>query len=164
MIHANRLPHLFACAAVLLVCGSSTVLPPALAADEAPQDIARSRGDVVWLDFWASWCVPCRHSFPWMNAMQKKYGPLGLTIVAVNLDSERADADRFLAATPAAFKLQFDPDGALAKRYEVEAMPSSYVIDRTGRVIERHLGFKQSREAEYEASIRVALGLEAESP
>jgi thiol-disulfide isomerase/thioredoxin len=138
--------------------------PPALAEDPAPEELARSHGDVVWLDFWASWCVPCRHSFPWMNAMQKKYGPLGLTVVAVNLDSDRAEADRFLASMPAGFKVQFDPEGELAKRYAVEAMPSSYVLDRTGRVIEHHLGFKESKEAKYEASIRMALGLESESP
>ena len=164
MITVNRLARVLACAAVLLTWRSTLALSPALVEDEAPEELARSRGDVVWLDFWASWCVPCRHSFPWMNAMQEKYGPLGLTVVAVNLDSERADADRFLASTPAGFKVQFDPDGKLAKRYDVEAMPSSYVIDRTGHVMERHLGFKQSREAEYEASIRTALGLEPKSP
>ena len=163
MIEATRLARVLACAAFLLIW-RSTLAPPALAEDEAPEDIARSRGDVVWLDFWASWCVPCRHSFPWMNAMQQKYGPLGLTVVAVNLDSDRADADRFLASMPAGFKVQFDPEGKLAKRYEVEAMPSSYVLDRTGHVMERHFGFKESKEAKYEASIRTALGLEAESP
>jgi|KBSSwiStaDraftv2_1062776.scaffolds.fasta_scaffold136483_1 thiol-disulfide isomerase/thioredoxin len=164
MIEAKRVARVLACAAFLLIWRSALAFPPTLAEDEAPEDIARSHGDVVWLDFWASWCVPCRHSFPWMSAMQQKYGPLGLTVVAVNLDSDRADADRFLASMPAGFKVQFDPEGKLAKRYEVEAMPSSYVLDRTGHVIERHLGFKGSKEAKYEASIRTALGLEAESP
>ena len=154
---------LLACATVLFSILAPPA-PPALAEDQAPEELARSHGDVVWLDFWASWCVPCRHSFPWMNAMQKKYGSLGLTVLAVNLDSDRADAERFLASMPAGFKVQFDPEGQLAKRYAVEAMPSSYVLDRTGHVIERHLGFKESKEAKYEASIRLALGLEAESP
>jgi thiol-disulfide isomerase/thioredoxin len=164
MIEARRPARVLVCAIVMLTWHSASALSPALAHDAGPEDVARSRGDVVWLDFWASWCVPCRHSFPWMNAMQEKYGPLGLTVIAINLDSDRADADRFLASIPAGFKVRFDPEGKLAKRYEVEAMPSSYVINRTGHVIERHLGFKESREAEYEASIRTALGLEVKSP
>ncbi len=96
--------------------------------------------------------------------MQQKYGSLGLTVVAVNLDSDRADADRFLASMPSGFQIQFDPEGRLAKRYEVEAMPSSYILDRTGHIFARHLGFKESKEANYEASIRKALGLEEKAP
>jgi thiol-disulfide isomerase/thioredoxin len=160
-MHENGLPYLLS--AFMLIWRMSSEPSPALAAGGAPEEIARSQGEVVWLDFWASWCVPCRHSFPWMNAMQEKYGPLGFTVVAVNLDSDRTEADRFLESIPAAFKVQFDPQGELAKRYEVEAMPSSYLLDRTGRVMERHLGFKESKEAKYEASIRTALGLAPES-
>src|SRR5262245_36267509 len=109
MIHARSLPRPFIFCILLSSCLASSPLCTAAAQDDAQEEIARSRGDVVWLDFWASWCVPCRHSFPWMNAMQDKYGPLGLTIVAVNLDAERSDADRFLATMPAGFRIQFDP-------------------------------------------------------
>jgi thiol-disulfide isomerase/thioredoxin len=164
MIHANWSTRLRACTVLLTLCCNAAAPPSALAEDQMPEDVARSRSEVVWLDFWASWCVPCRHSFPWMNAMQQKYGPLGLIVVAVNLDSDRADADRFLASMPAGFKVQFDPEGQLAKRYEVEAMPSSYVLSRAGKVVARHLGFKESKEAQYEASIRTALGLEEKTP
>lgn len=148
------------CAAILLICRTSLALPVTAAGDGDPEDIARSQGMVVWLDFWASWCTPCRSSFPWMAEMQRKYGPLGLTVIAVNLDSDPADADRFLAAVPAGFEIRFDPEARLAKRFDVEAMPSSYLIGRTGEVVARHVGFKPSKKAAYEASIRMALGLE----
>jgi thiol-disulfide isomerase/thioredoxin len=114
-------------------------------------------GKVVWVDFWASWCVPCRRSFPWMNEMHAKYGTQGLQIIAVNLDKDRAAADDFLAETPAKFGLRFDPEGELAKRFEVQAMPSSYVLDPAGNVIVRHFGFKLADADEYEQQIQAAL-------
>jgi thiol-disulfide isomerase/thioredoxin len=142
----------------LLAASTATAAPEP---PVSPEGLARS-GRVVWLDFWASWCTPCRHSFPWMNEMQRKYGAQGFTVLAINLDSVRADAERFLAATPAEFRLEFDPDATLAKQYDVEAMPSSYLLARDGRVVSRHLGFKESKKAEYEAAIRMALGLKEE--
>jgi thiol-disulfide isomerase/thioredoxin len=133
------------------------LLRPVLAQAALPEGLAAVQGKVVWLDFSASWCAPCRQSFPWMNAMQRTYGPQGLSVVAVNLDRDRAAAEKFLAAMPAEFALEFDPDGSLATLYDVEAMPSSYLIDRSGDVVARHLGFRESRRDEYEAAIRSAL-------
>jgi len=117
-------------------------------------------GKVVIVDFWASWCVPCRRSFPWMNAMQDKYREAGLVIIAVNLDRNAEDAARFLAKYPANFEIVYDPEGALAKEYSVEVMPSSVIIGRNGDRYERHAGFKVKRQDEYEATIRAALDLE----
>jgi len=119
-------------------------------------------GKVVVVDFWASWCVPCRRSFPWMNAMQDKYRGEGLVIIAVNLDRNAEDAARFLEKYPAKFEIVYDPEGALAKEYGVEVMPSSIIIGRNGESIERHAGFKVKRQDEYEATIRAALILENE--
>ena len=119
-------------------------------------------GKVVVVDFWASWCVPCRRSFPWMNAMQDKYRGDGLVIIAVNLDRNAEDAARFLEKYPAKFEIVYDPEGALAKEYGVEVMPSSIIIGRNGESIERHAGFKVKRQDEYEATIRAALILENE--
>jgi thiol-disulfide isomerase/thioredoxin len=147
---------------VVMACAAAGECAPAAVAPGALPAAVGAAGKVVWLDFWASWCTPCRHSFPWMNAMQHKYGKDGFTIVAVNLDQDRAAADAFLAATPAQFTLQFDPAGALARQFDVEAMPSSYLLDRTGRIVVRHLGFKESKEPEYEAAIRAALTLQSE--
>jgi thiol-disulfide isomerase/thioredoxin len=118
-------------------------------------------GKVVWVDFWASWCTPCRRSFPWMNEMHAKYGAQGLQIIAINLDKDRAAADGFLAETPAQFALRFDPDGKLAKQFEVQAMPSSYVLDSSGNVVVRHFGFKLADAEEYEQQIQAALAAAA---
>jgi thiol-disulfide isomerase/thioredoxin len=112
------------------------------------------RGKVVYVDFWASWCDPCRHSFPWLSAMHERYGAQGLAIVAINLDKERVAADRFLAKFPAPFLLAFDPKGKTAEAFHVQAMPSSFLIGRDGRVLEAHTGFDPKRAASIEERIR----------
>jgi cytochrome c biogenesis protein CcmG, thiol:disulfide interchange protein DsbE len=122
-----------------------------------PPALAPVEGRIVWVDFWASWCVPCRRSFPWLNTMQRKYGPDGLQIIAVNLDKDRALADGFLAEVPAEFSLRFDPAGAVAKDFGVQTMPSSFLIDADGNVLARHVGFRSSDSADYEDSIKAAL-------
>ena len=126
-------------------------------AADVPLDLEQYRGQVVLVDFWASWCVPCRRSFPWMNSMQQKYAGDGLVIVGVNMDASAEDAHTFLRDTPAEFDIVYDPDGHLARRFEVEAMPSSYLIDRSGNVISRHLGFRDKMIGDYEETIRNAL-------
>lgn len=115
------------------------------------------RGKVVVLDFWASWCVPCRRSFPWMNEIQQKYADDGLVVIAVNLDNEASDAQKFLQQYPAEFTVSYDHERQLVREYAVEAMPSSFLIDRDGSIIERHLGFKSGKTDEYEAAIVAAL-------
>ena len=119
----------------------------------APVGLATLRGKVVYLDFWASWCGPCRQSFPWMNEMQAKYGVKGLQILAVNLDAKDADARRFLAETPASFQLAYDPKGITPRAYGVKGMPTSYLIDREGRLVHEHAGFNASKKEEIEKEI-----------
>jgi thiol-disulfide isomerase/thioredoxin len=104
-------------------------------------DLAQYRGRVVYLDFWASWCAPCRESFPWMNRLQGELGHDGLVVIAVNVDRERADADRFLRERPAQFRIVYDPDGLLPEKFGVRGMPTSLLIDRNGQVHSRHEGF-----------------------
>lgn len=129
---------------------------PAVAADS----LAPGAGKVVLVDFWASWCEPCRHSFPWMNDMQKKYANDGLVIVAVNVDNDRAAAERFLDENPTELEIRYDDDRSLARRFEVVAMPSSFLLDENGQVVEQHMGFKVLKQDEYEAAIKAALGKE----
>jgi thiol-disulfide isomerase/thioredoxin len=151
-----RFPALrrFLVTAALVVVGCT----PVLAAGETDAlDLAAYRGKVVVVDFWASWCVPCRRSFPWMNEMQRKYGEDGLVIIGVNMDADADEAKQFLAEYPAEFEIAYDPDGDLAKEFDVIAMPSSYLLDRDGRQITRHLGFKVKKQEEYEAMIVEAL-------
>ena len=114
-------------------------------------------GRVVLVDFWASWCVPCRQSFPWMNALREKYGAKGLSIVAINLDKDRAAAEAFLGKNPAAFTLAFDASGKTAEAYRVEAMPSTFVVGRDGTLLVRHAGFDAKKTGEIEAAIEGAL-------
>ncbi len=138
--------------AATLVLMSGTA---ALAEDSL--DLSEYRGQVVLLDFWASWCVPCRRSFPWMNEMQEKYGDSGLVIIGVNMDAEREAAQAFLDTYAAEFTIIYAPDGELAKGFGVIAMPSSFVIGRDGEIVTRHLGFKVRKQQEYEADLVGAL-------
>jgi thiol-disulfide isomerase/thioredoxin len=96
-------------------------------------------GKLTYVDFWASWCGPCRKSFPWMNEMQRKYAAQGLAIVGVNLDQERSDADAFLQKTPAEFPIAFDPSGDAPTRYGVKGMPTSVLVGADGKVLPRNL-------------------------
>lgn len=127
---------------------------PAVSAGQSALNLDEYRGKVVYLDFWASWCVPCRKSFPWMNAMQAKYADRGLVVIGVNVDAEAADAQAFLAETPATFRIVYDPEGKLAEHYGLMGMPSSFVIDRDGKVVANHVGFRESSPAEYEQQLR----------
>jgi cytochrome c biogenesis protein CcmG, thiol:disulfide interchange protein DsbE len=119
--------------------------------------LERMRGKVVYVDFWASWCGPCRRSFPWMNEMQQKYGARGLVVVGVNVDKKRGDADRFLAQIPANFTVVFDEAGATPSAYGVKGMPSSYVIDARGNVTFVERGFLDENKAVLEQRIADAL-------
>lgn len=98
------------------------------------------RGKVVYVDFWASWCGPCRASFPFMNDLVKEYGD-SLAVVTINLDESRDDADQFLTEFPANFAVIYDPDGGLAKQYGVRGMPNSFLFNQSGQLVHRHDGF-----------------------
>jgi thiol-disulfide isomerase/thioredoxin len=124
---------------------------------DGPIDLNDLRGRVVYLDFWASWCGPCRQSFPWMQTMKETYGAQGLEVVAVNLDRDRADAEKFLHQFHPTFDLRFDPKGELAELYKVRGMPSSVLIDRHGVTRFMHVGFRPVDGAAYEAQLRELL-------
>lgn len=106
------------------------------------------RGRVVYLDFWASWCGPCAQAFPFMNALQKEFGERGLAVVGVNVDETPSDALRFLQKIPATFTIGADASGACPRAFGVDAMPSSYLIDRSGVIRYVHSGFRAGDAAE----------------
>lgn len=114
--------------------------------------LEKYRGQPILIDFWASWCEPCRESFPWMNKI-KAENP-GLKVVAINLDEDRALAEAFLKANKANFKILFDPKGALAEKFKVGGMPSSYLIDRRGKIVKQHVGFFAKKKGDYEKDIK----------
>jgi cytochrome c biogenesis protein CcmG, thiol:disulfide interchange protein DsbE len=124
---------------LLLACACLGVAP---CSATVSLDLNSLRGHVVYLDFWASWCAPCREAFPWMRAMQSAYERQGLAVIAVNLDHDRADAERFLKTFQPNFEVQFDPQGGLAEQFEIAGMPTSMLIDRHGVLRYTHVGFQ----------------------
>jgi thiol-disulfide isomerase/thioredoxin len=143
---------------LLFVLALSCFTLTAAAADaKDPLDLASLRGKVVLVDFWASWCEPCRHSFPWLNEMQAKYAARGLVVIGVNVDRERGEADRFLHDVPAQFRIVYDPAGSLASHYDLPGMPVSYLIGPNGDIVGRHLGFRNAERDRREAELQQLL-------
>ena len=149
----------FACASVAWAAGVGDAAPGFVLSTAAGESIAldKLRGRVVYVDFWASWCGPCRRSFPWMNDMQQKYGARGFTVVGINVDKRRPDAERFLLQTPAAFTIVYDAAGATPEAWAVKGMPSSYLVDATGKVVAVESGFRDEQKAVLEDRIRALL-------
>jgi thiol-disulfide isomerase/thioredoxin len=116
--------------------------------------VQSAKGKVVLLDFWASWCTPCRKSFPWMNALQQKYSGRGLAVIAVNLDTDKQLAAEFLQATPAQFDIEYDSKGT---QLNVAAMPTSFLLDRNGKIVKQHAGFREAQLAAREQEIEQLL-------
>lgn len=111
----------------------------------------------MYVDFWASWCAPCKKSFPWMQEMQSKYQPMGLQIIAVNLDENPADAAYFLKQFDVNFKIINDPSGQLAQQYSIQGMPSALLFNANGKLVSKHVGFNTRKKVKYEANIRELL-------
>ena len=128
-----------------------------LAGPKAPVSLVQLKGKLVYVDFWASWCGPCKQSFPWMNDMQAKYGPRGLQIVGINVDAKTQDAEKFLAQVPASFAVAYDAKGDTPRRYEIKGMPSSVLVGPDGKVIKVHAGFRDDERKALEDAIVAAL-------
>ena len=112
------------------------------------------RGEVILLNFWASWCGPCRQEMPLMNDIYEEYKDLGFTILAVNVDEDSADADRFLKAVPVDFPVLYDSDSKISEMYQVDAMPTTVLIDRDGNKRFHHRGYKAGYEVEYSKQVK----------
>lgn len=115
--------------------------------------LSEFKGKVVYVDFWASWCGPCRKSFPWMNEIQKKYQDQGLAVVAINLDTDNELAQEFLKQVPANFSVRFNPEGDVARSFDLLGMPSSFMFNRQGQLVQHHVGFYADKAAEYEQEL-----------
>jgi len=124
---------------------------------EFEQAMVNNIGKIVYVDFWASWCVPCRKSFPWMNNMQEQYKEQGLVVLSINLDAQAELAEEFLKQTPANFAIIYDANGVLAKKFQLKGMPSSYLFDRQGKLISAHNGFNGKKQQKYQHEIEQAL-------
>jgi len=116
-------------------------------------NLADYRGKVVLVDFWASWCTPCIRSFPWMDEMVEKYGEQGFEIIAINMDQEAILAKKFLTRYPNKLTIAFDPQGVVAEQYEIMGLPNSFILNKQGEIVYKHVGFRLSELDKYEAEI-----------
>ena len=122
--------------------------------DNSSFQISDLKGEVVYVDFWATWCPPCRKSFPWMEAMHQRYKDLGFQVVAISLDNKRGVVDQFLKTMETSFTIAHDPSGDSATAFKVKGMPSSYLIDRRGNIHKTHMGFNERDKAILESEIK----------
>ena len=140
--------------------GASASMAPSFALPSRSGDtvsLAQLKGKVVMLNFWASWCGPCRQEMPLLEQMHKRYSALGFTLVGVNVDANSKDAEDWLSKTPVSFPVLFDRESKVSKMYDVSAMPSTVFIDRQGNVRYLHRGYKAGDEGEYLNQIRALL-------
>jgi len=134
---------------------------PPLAAQTADgqwQRLQDARGKVVYVDFWASWCAPCREAMPQYERLYRQWSARGFTVIGVNIDAERAAALRALKRTPVSFPVVFDPAGAWAERFVLPTMPTGYLIGRDGIVRYVHQGYRAQDLPSLEAQIEKTLG------
>ena len=128
-------------------------------ASRAGQDVslAQYKGQVVMLNFWASWCGPCRQEMPLLESIYKKYNKMGFTMIGVNVEPDSNAANQWLKATPVSFPILYDRDSKVSKLYDVAGMPSTVIIDRSGKLRVLHRGYKPGDENEYLDSIRTLI-------
>jgi peroxiredoxin len=155
-------------AALVLLIGlaaSGAALSKAAATRPAPDFTLKSlsgenvrlselRGNVVMINFWASWCGPCRQEMPLLEALYQRYSGLGFELLGVNVEQDVDDAKRWLADRPVSFPVLLDPENALTKMYQVKAMPSTILVDRDGNVRHLHKGYKPGDENAYQDLVR----------
>ena len=148
---------LFAIALIISINSTNAQQSKPISQHKLEHALAEQKGNVVYVDFWASWCVPCRKSFPWMNTIQEKYKQQGFSVISINLDANKKLAEQFLLETPASFSVIYDPKGKIAKHFKIQGMPSSMLIGRDGTIKSRHTGFFINKIPDYEQEIEELL-------
>ena len=113
-------------------------------AGEGPVSLAQYRGKIVYVDFWASWCGPCRKSLPLYEAMYRELDPDHFAILAISLDEDPKDASDFLEIHPVSYTVLSDPEGVTAEAWGLKAMPTSFLLDGSGELVEAYPGFETS--------------------
>lgn len=115
--------------------------------------LAEQRGQVVMLNFWASWCGPCRQEMPLLDGIAKKYGKMGFVLYGINVEEDNTDAKKMLQDLGVSFTILFDPESKLSSLYSVDAMPTSVIIDKKGMVRYVDKGYKAGDENKYKEQI-----------
>ena len=146
---SNKIKLIAAVASLILAVSMAMAAPlkegdafPDLTAVGLEGSLPDTKGKVVLVDFFASWCGPCKESFPAMQDLHKKYAGKGLVILAINLDKKKADMDEFLKAHPADFAIVRDATNKLVAQIKIPTMPTSFLLNREGKVVSVHRGFK----------------------
>ncbi len=116
--------------------------------------LSELRGQVVLINFWATWCAPCRREMPLLEQIYQRYEPLGVTLLGVNVEEGPREAEVFLKETPVTFPVLFDTENVVSKLYSVEAMPTTVLVDRQGNIRFVHYGYQAGYENEYQDQIR----------
>jgi peroxiredoxin len=161
----RRLQQLIMGAVLLIVWGSSTAAnQPSMAPDFTLKShegvnikLSELRGQVVMVNFWASWCGPCRQEMPLLQQLYDRYQSLGFALLGVNVDEDQAAANKILKELPVSFPILYDKRSKVSKAYQVKAMPSTFIVDRDGRIRYLHKGYKPGYEDEYQQQIRELL-------
>jgi thiol-disulfide isomerase/thioredoxin len=160
--------------ALIASAGAALLVPAALAAPgiapgapapgfqlpssgSGPLALSDLKGQVVLINFWASWCGPCRQEMPVLEQLYRKYKPAGFTLLGVNVEPKSGDALGFLKSTPVSFPILFDTTSKVSTLYEVSGMPSTVILDRKGNVRYVHHGYKPGEESEYLDQIRTLM-------
>jgi len=118
--------------------------PAALTENGAKLDLGAYKGKVLLIDFWATWCPPCKKSMPFLNSLRNERLQDGFEIIAINVDEDTEAARQFLKTHPVDYQMAFDPKGECPRIFEVQAMPSSYFVDKQGKVRAIHLGYRDN--------------------
>ncbi len=119
--------------------------------------LSEFRGEVVMINFWASWCVPCRQEMPLLDQLHTRYEPMGFTILGINVEEDSTKAKQMLKDIPVNFPILFDNDSEVSKLYNVVAMPSTVLVDRNGNVRYLHQGYKPGYEEAYQQQVRALI-------
>ena len=126
--------------------------------DGAQVSLASQKGNVVMINFWATWCVPCRQEMPHLQALYERYSSLGFELLAVNVEKNNAEgARKWLEETPVTFPVLFDPNNEVTKLYKVQTMPTTVLIGRDGTMRFIHHGYKPGYENDYQTQVRALL-------
>lgn len=116
--------------------------------------LSELRGQVVLLNFWASWCGPCRQEMPLLEKLQQRYNALGFTVLGVNVEEDPSKARTLLKDISVTFPILFDTQNTVSKQYKVSAMPSTVMIDRDGNMRYLHKGYKPGDEGQYKKWVK----------
>lgn len=165
----NRLNKLFTTALFCLLAAFQVSTAQGVAiGEEAPDFRAKShegnnerlaefRGKVVLLNFWATWCGPCRQEMPELEKLQQQYSAQGFTVLGLNIDNQIQDVNAYLKDVPVSFPILFDPKQKISQRYNVSEMPNTVIIDRDGKVRHVHKGYQPGLINKYETEIKALI-------